>query len=422
MESAGIAGDRKNWRIFLAIYIIAVLVRLLGVYIVSWDRGAHFENMQIANYIIEGKGYWWDWNHTIPPQPTALLPPIYTYFLVLFLKLLHNPFRLIYAVQGLINALGIFPSYYIGRHLGGRKTGIIAAILYAVFPEVAVTPTKLISEPLFVPLVMLGLYLYLRFSEKLKSSNAIAGFFALGLLMGFASLIKTTGSLIVMSFFLSLVLIRVNRKRHYTAAIVLAVGFFLAISPWLIRNYIVFKKPLMMASNFGYNLWRGNHPWGSGTEYLDPENLSESKLSPEYLKYLEANRPQTEVALDKFYLHEALKFIKQDPGRYIKLTLKRALFFITIDPTHPLTRNVVYIGGYIFVLIFGIWGGTMLKKNGKLDKVFIIAPLLFFCFYTPIVIVPRFRLIVILILLMFASLPIADRVSKNKALSRLIGF
>ena len=421
MASARIEGGRSQWQLFLIIYIAAVLVRLLAIYIISWNRGAHFENMQIATYIIDGKGYWWDWDHTIPPQPTALLPPIYTYFLVLFLKLFNNPFRLIYVVQGFINALGIFPSYYIGRHLGDRKAGIIAAIFYAIFPEVAVTPTKLISEPLFVPFIMLGFYLFLHFKEKLKYQHTAVGFFSLGLLMGIASLIKTTGSLIVLAFFLSLILVRRSRKSHFIAALILGMGFFLALSPWLIRNYIVFKKPVMIASNFGYNLWRGNHPWGSGTEYLDPENLSESKLSAEYIAYLQANRPQTEIELDKFYMQEALKFIKQDPERYAWLTLKRIIFFLTIDPTHPLTRNIVYIGGYILVLIFGIWGGAMLKKSGKLDKVFIIAPLMFFCFYTPVVIVPRFRLVAILILLMFSALPVAAWLSKVKYFDRLIG-
>lgn len=410
----------KDWFILTIIYLIAVLFRIVSVYILSWNRGPHFENYQIAQYIIEGKGYWWDWNGWIPPQPTALLPPIYTYFLVIFMKLFNDPFRIIYIAQSFLNALIIVPAFFLGRHLVDRKTGIIAAGLFAVFPEVAVTSTKLISEPLFIPWVILSFYLFLTFKSRLITEGSYKPFFWLGIIMGITALIKTTGALVIIAFFISLVLIKNKKKYVLRAFLMLGIGFFIGIFPWNLRNLIVMKKPLMLASNFGYNLWRGNHPWGSGTEYLEPGKLSESELPPEYLDYLDKNRPKIEVDMDKFFFNEAIKFIKQDPGRYALLTLKRMLYFVTIDPTHHLTRNVFYIGGYIFILFFGIWGAILQKRKGRLDNIFIIMPILVFCFYVPIVNVPRFRLIAILILVLFSSVPIANLLSKNRYFSRMI--
>ncbi|MCP4583964.1 MAG: glycosyltransferase family 39 protein [candidate division Zixibacteria bacterium] len=405
---------RKDWVVLSVIYIAALIYRIAIVYYFSWDRGPHFENYQIACYILNGQGYWWDWLHTIPPQPTALLPPVYTFFLVIFMYLFNDPFRLIYIAQSFLNALGVIPGFYLGKHLGGRRAGIIAAGSYAFFPEVAITPTKLISEPLFVPLVILGIYLFLKYKSNLGLKSQYWQFFWLGVILGFATLIKTTASLLTLAFFISLLLAKKNRKAHLMALMVCGMGFLLITFPWNLRNLIVMKKPMLFTSNLGYNLWRGNHPWGSGTGRLHSGKESESELPPEYLEYLDKNRPRIEIELDAFYFDEAIKFIKHDPSRYIGLTLKRMLYFMTLDPTHPLTKNVVYLGGYLFVLFFGIWGAMILKIKGRLDSVFLVAPFLAFSFYTPIIILPRYRLTMILVLLILSSLPISGLISKIK--------
>ena len=406
---------QKDWFVLLLVYIAAVIFRSAIVYIFSWNRGPHFENYMIASNIILGKGYWFGWSGDIPKQPTALLPPIYTYFLVVFMKLFENPLRIIYISQSFLNALGIIPAFYFGKHLiKNRTAGIIAACLFAFFPEIAIEPSKLISEPLFIPCVVLVFYLYLKWKAQFGQNRKYLNFFWLGLILGTATLIKTTGSLIILALFLGLAIEKKHRFKYIKAAVIMGFGFFIAISPWLIRNYIVFNKPLMIASNFGYNLWRGNNPFASGTEYQPNGEVSESALSEEYREYLRQNRPQQEIAMDKFYFNEAIKCIKHDPVRYIKLILKRIFYFIAIDLTHPLTKNIYYIGGYVFALFFGIWGYILLYKRKLLDPAFWIMPIIFFCFYVPVVYVPRFRLIPVLILLLFSAIPLNDIWEKLK--------
>jgi 4-amino-4-deoxy-L-arabinose transferase-like glycosyltransferase len=314
--------------------------------------------------------------------------------------------------QALLNALGVISCFYLGRQLVDRKTGITAAVIYAIFPEIAVQPIKLISEPLFTPAIIFAIYLFLKFKIEYKQKNSYKGLFWTGIFFGIVTLIKTTGSLVCLACFISLGLSKFLFRKRVLAIVMMGLGFFIATFPWNLRNFIVMEKPMMFTSNLGYNLWRGNHPWGSGTGHLSDEHLSEDKLPEEYRDYLQANYPETEVALDDFYFKEAINFIKKDPVRYIKYTLKRMLYFITIDPTHPLTKNIPYIGGYIFVLIFGIWGGVILRKRKLLDSVFIISVVLIFCFYTPIITLPRYRLILILVLMLFAAVPIAEYMTR----------
>jgi hypothetical protein len=165
---------------------------------------------------------------------------------------------------------------------------------------------------------------------------------------------------------------------------------------------------------YGFNLWRGNHPGATGTPRIDPDNVIESALDPKYRKYIEENHPQTELELDKFYYDEAVRFIKDNPGEFAWLTVKRILYFITFDPTHPLTRNVVYLGGHLFLLVFGFWGAILLRRNNRLDNIFIILPLVALFFYAPVIMLPRYRLFFTMVLLWLSSVPIASVLLKSK--------
>lgn len=409
-----ISPSRRETAILWSIYLAAFLFRFLIIVLTAWDRGPHFENYAIARNIVSGLGYSWDWDGILSTQPTALLPPIYTYFLVIFLKLFDDPARPIYIAQALINSLGIFPAFGIGKQLKNSRSGLLAAGLYAFFPEIAVSPGKMISEPLFIPLVLFCLWLY--FQTIIERNNVKPrSFFILGICLGILTLIKTTGTFLMAACEFGLAYKKRFSRESIVHGLLVLAGFIIVVSPWSIRNIVVMKAPVLLGSNLGYNLWRGNHPWSKGTEYLDPNRTSEAELSEEYKEYLKNNYPDNEVDLDKFFGREAIKFIKENPTRYLSLTIKRAFYFITFDPTHPLTKNIFYLGGYLFVVFFGIWGGIISKRLGTFDSIFIIAPLLPFLFYVPIVMVPRFRIVMVLVLLMLSSLSLS-KILENKNL------
>lgn len=410
---------QKNWFLITTIFFVSLLFRIAIIFIIAWDRGLHYETVEIARYIVAGHGYWWNWYNSIPAQPTAILPPIYTYFVALFMAFFKNPARWIYVFQAIFNSFGVIPSFYLGKYLNGKKTGVTAAGLFAIFPEIAYSPTKIVAEPIVIAFTVLIILLFLRSKSKMITTGFYRHFIWLGLLIGFVALIKANTAFVFLACFFSLIITRYNRKILFKAAFLLGLGFTFAISPWVVRNTIVFNKPVYRTM-YGFNLWRGNHPGASGTGRLDPNTISEDKLDPEYKEYIRLNHPDKEIDLDKFYTNEAIKFIKQDPQRYAWLTLKRIIYFITFDPTHPLTRNVVYIGGYIFVLIFGIWGAILLKKLKRFDNIFILIPIVFLIFYSPVIILPRYRFVVVWMLLALSSVPVAKILSKISLFNKLM--
>jgi 4-amino-4-deoxy-L-arabinose transferase-like glycosyltransferase len=415
--------SEKRSRIFwflLSIYVVALIIRILIIKYTAWNATIHYESAEIAKFIIQGNGYWWDWYGTIPPQPTAILPPIYTYFTALFMALLENPARAFYIAQAILSSLCVIPGYFLGRQLANNKTGIVTAVLFAVFPEIAFMSAKPVAESLLMPIVILIFYLFLKYKAEFIKSGNIKQFFWLGLLIGAATLIKTTAAFIIPAGFISLILLKSNRLKAICAAFLLSLGFLTAIAPWSIRNTLVLGKPIMLNTMYGFNLWRGNHPGATGTGRLDKDRISEDSLDPEYKKYIELNHPNTELEIDKFYLDEAARFIKSDPMRYVGLCLKRMVYFLTFDPTSPLTNNIIYLGGYFLALIFGVWGGLILAKEGKLDNIFIFTPLVFLLFYVPVIILPRYRLTVIWILVGLSAVSTTRLLSKIKFIDKFV--
>lgn len=384
------------------IFILGFLVRLVIVRLISWDWPLHYEAFDIAKNIVAGYGYSWDWYGTIPLQPTAAFAPLYPYFIAFIMALFEHPARIVYITQAVLNAAAIFPAFYIGNHLAGRKAGLMAAALWAIYPEIAYQPTKIAAEAVMGAPALLAIYLYLKQKTDLNHRLSSIGFLSLGLLLGATVLIKANAMILAIALMAGLLFGSAARTYRLKAAMLLCLGLLLAISPWLIRNMLVLNEPVIRTM-YGYNLWRGNHPGATGTARLDTGQHSEAFLSVEYLDYIERNRPDKEAEVDRFYFEEAVKFIKEDPGGFARLTLRRIVYFLTLDPTHPLTRNIFYMGGYIIILILGISGAIILLTRKRFDIVFLLVPLFYLLFYAPVMILPRYRLGLVWVLILTSA-------------------
>ncbi|MCP4583965.1 MAG: glycosyltransferase family 39 protein [candidate division Zixibacteria bacterium] len=396
-----------DYRIILGyIFCLALALRFAIFYFWAWDTGPHYEYVEIARYIVAGYGHWWDWFGSVSPQPSAAFVPLYSYFLAFFIALTNDPARWIYFAQVLLNALGVYAFFLLGKHWGGKKIGLVAAGLYAMFPEIAFMPTRMVPEAIIVGPVILTVYLYLKIKSGIANRPQYRSFFWLGVFIGFLSLMKGSLVFLFLGCFLGLLPCGLKKMPVRRGLLFLSLGFLIAISPWIIRNTIVLGQPVFRTT-YGYNLWRGNYPGASGTGRLHPGDTREVMPDDEYFDYINRNQPEAEIEIDRFFTDEALRFIKQDPGNFIMLSLKRSLYFITYDPTHPLARNWTYLGGYVFAVIFGLWGAILLKRQKRFDMLFIAVPLLHLILYAPVMVLPRYRVILVWFLVSLASVSIA---------------
>jgi hypothetical protein len=102
-------------------------------------------------------------------------------------------------------------------------------------------------------------------------------------------------------------------SRQWRAALVggvLALAIAAAsFTPWALRNQAHFGKPVLVSANFGIVLWMGNNPAGGGGYMLLPKGV-----------------PDNEVERDELLQRKAIEFIKDNPGRYFVLCMKRITY------------------------------------------------------------------------------------------------
>ena len=110
----------------------------------------------------------------------------------------------------------------------------------------------------------------------------------------------------------------------------------ITISPYIIRNYLSFNK-LVIHSGFGYNVWKAYNPKAKVEGYYIETNDLKAKLKDVkkdiYYRFNE----------DKIYLDEAIKYISDEPEKYLVLFAKRLFAFIFMILTLPNQIIIVFI-------------------------------------------------------------------------------
>lgn len=127
--------------------------------------------------------------------------------------------------------------------------------------------------------------------------------------------------------------------------------FFLVFSPWPVRNEMVMHAFIPLRTDFGYELWMGNHLGGNGNpdERLDPMTSSAERR---------AFLAEGEIA----YLHQrgvlAKAYIRTAPAHFLALSIKRFGRFWTGGE-----RGISGITTLLFLLAVAGLGLLVWKRN-----------------------------------------------------------
>lgn len=338
VQRAGISSPAERPRISLALclVVLALLVRLalfVHLYGIHFSRSAIVvddsftnETTNIAASIAGGRGFSSPMASVVDGDmgmgPSAWIAPVYPYFCALVFRFLDpfspSSYAIILLVQCVISALTILPILRVAKLTTGMNSGYIASFLWAVFPWFSKWPLTWIWE------VSLSAFLFtclFWFALRLQEPAKLRTWIGFGALWGFALLVNPAlmTLLPVSAVWIALRRSKLGRdwlKNGCLAAVVCLV----VISPWLIRNRVVFGEWVFIRDNFGFEFdlgnfhhstgrgWRLRHPTGSHKElkaYIDMGELN-------YVRY------KTELAR---------QFVRDYPQEFIQLTAKRILWF-----------------------------------------------------------------------------------------------
>jgi 4-amino-4-deoxy-L-arabinose transferase-like glycosyltransferase len=200
----------------------------------------------LANLIASGHGFIRPWDYTLDGvvKPTAEHPPLYPLLLAGVSKLGWTSWTAHRIASGLMGTGAVLVVGLIGRRVAGTAVGLAAAAMAAVYPLLVLSDGTLYSESLYVLTIALTLLAAYRFRDRPGAWRAAL----LGGAIGLAALTRGEALLLFPLLVLPVVWpLRGSGLRH--AAVALA-AMVVVISPWLIRNWITFDRPVL-SNNVG---------------------------------------------------------------------------------------------------------------------------------------------------------------------------
>jgi 4-amino-4-deoxy-L-arabinose transferase-like glycosyltransferase len=406
----------RNKRLLALILVAAVLIRIpIASYM--GDQVTVLPGIQdqvsydaLARSLLEGRGYSFTekWYPFTPANtPTAHWSFLYPIYLAgIYAITGYHPLaaRLVQGVVG--GALICFLVYLIGRRVADEVTGLVGAALAAVYGYFIYYNVALMTETFFMVLVLLTLYL----SLVLKENPTAVRWVWLGLSLGLAGLLRQTVLLFVPFLFFWLFLeLRARGIRWWYFAIPV-VTILLLITPWTIRNYLVYREFLLLNSNAGYALYASNNP-NLGTDWRNdlvvvpvPEELA----------------GKNEAQLDRALAQRGTEFILADPERYLWLTLDKTREFFWFWPSPDSSRisninRALSFGLYLPFMILGLYLSFSRWRSFAILYLFMVIHTGIHLLSWP---APRYRLTVDAVSMVFAALALIELAKQLKSWRR----
>lgn len=405
-------------RIGVAVSMGNAVVELPGIFDqISYHR--------LALRVAEGNGFSFDalwWPITPANAPTAHWSFLYT----LYLSSIYFVFGSYPIVARLLQSIlvGIVHPYIIyllGTKIFNRNLGLIAAGITAIYIYFFYYSAALMTEPFYITAILSSFYFAIQLSEARERKQDIRVGIFLGCSIGIALLLRQVFLLFLPFLFLWIWIARFRRSRSLPIASTL-LSFALIICfvvPVTLYNYARFGRFVLLNTNSGYAFFWGNNPI-YGTKFIPILSTADYQaMIPEEVRHLD------EAALDQELLRRGVKFVIDDPLRYILLSLSRIppYFMFWYSPESSLLSNISRIGSFGLFLPF-MWYGLALRirKRSRFWEL-LFSPegllILFTLVYSSIHILTwtliRYRLPVDAVLILFAALAlmdVAERIAK----------
>ena len=291
------------------IFIAAAAIQI--AYILIFLRHYHMEAdaqhyHDIAINVAHGHGFAAHYPYLVT-HPTAFRPPLYPLLLGGTYAVFGDHIASAQILNVVLGSAVVVLVAVLATRIGGRRAGLIAAALTAVFPPLLANDGVPLSEPLGLVVMLLGIW------ALLAGRPGWAGI-AVGLLV----LTRPSAQLLV-----PVLALVIWRQIGFRRAVLFCLASVIVVAPWVIRNESIFHRPVIVTSN-GFNLAAIYSPMSlKAGHFLDP--VFDPSFAP-VENYAHSWANFNEANLDSAFRREGLKGIREDPGRVpyvISLNIRR---------------------------------------------------------------------------------------------------
>ncbi len=291
--------DPQDLRILFFIIVVGFVLRVTWACFFPMEpiSDSQAYHTFASNIALHGTYGWQENNPTAywPVGTSAVIAGLYLVFGVEFLPVI------IFNI--LLSTLFIFLMFELGRLWFSHPVGLLAAGLVALWPSLVMQVTVIVSDILFIVLVVTAFVMYERFREK-----PIWAWVFLGVLIALAAYVRAI-ALLVPIIWGVLEVLRGNQRvlPALTGSVLSVVVMASVIAPWTYRNYLVFGEFVPISTNLGPTMWMGNNP--------------ETKLGYQDVPSQEDMGTSNEAQWSAALREKAVGYIFDNPGLFVQRTL-----------------------------------------------------------------------------------------------------
>jgi len=299
---------------------------------------------QIATAVANGEGY------SFYGKPSARLTPVYPLFLALYQGVFGSGLTVLAVIQSVVGCLTAYLVYRVGRLVFDARAGLLAAAGYGFHPYLARQDVGLLELNFFVCALVLVTWLLLRVRREPTMLRAAGAGGALAL----AYLVRPTVGAAAPLVAIWMICVVKPFRRAVVALAVIAVVGGIGVSPWVIRNAVVFDRLILSRSDGGQNLWFGNNAYFDEVYPLFSLDCIFPALVQKWRRHARetGEDPEDDLAMQAFAKELAREHIASDPGRFFRRALVkvRELYHWRMSPRYRRW-----------------WGHVKLKGEGRVE-------------------------------------------------------
>jgi 4-amino-4-deoxy-L-arabinose transferase-like glycosyltransferase len=313
--------DPQLLRFAIPLLVLAFAVRLTIAIAEPYELGPDpLDYDRHARSIAAGDGY--------PPSTaapgggeSALRPPLYPFFLGAVYTVTGQGYDVARAFQAVLGTLTVALIGLLGLRLGGRRSAIAAMAIAAVFPPLILLDTSLVTETLFLPLVLGALLAALEARERASRGWTVAA----GVLAGLAILARANGALLLLPLLALVWAGRRSGRRGLTRPALLLAAAALTVAPWTIRNAAVMDEFIPVSLQAGFTAAGSYNDVPAHPSY--PEAWRIPFADPDYGRLTERGDLK-EPELERELREEVRDHIAENPERPLEVGFWNAARFV----------------------------------------------------------------------------------------------
>jgi len=159
--------------------------------------------------------------------------------------------------QSLLDLLTLALITWGAWRVAGPVTAGVTALLVALYLPLPMLGCRIMSEPLYIALLTGAVVCWL---EALGSGRT-GWFVATGVLFGLLALVRPVG-MVLLPLLLPAIWLQLGRSwRALRLGALVVAAALVVMSPWVLRNWLVFGRPWCASTDAQTSLWFGTHPF-----------------------------------------------------------------------------------------------------------------------------------------------------------------